>query len=142
LEANIPAPKQPKKLPVVLSRAEVLHFLGCVEGIKHQAILTTCYAAGLRISEAVRLKTSSAPDNHRRQKLSPLIDRINERYGRCAIGFGLFPPGVRAFKGHAAFHRAPESWEFWRRRGSVSPSILAYLGEVRIRTRSTCRTRP
>ena len=29
LEANISAPKQPKKLPVVLSRAEVLHFLGC-----------------------------------------------------------------------------------------------------------------
>jgi DNA polymerase IV len=53
-----------------------------------------------------------APDNHRRQKLSPLVDRINDRYGRCAIGFGLFPPGVRAFKGHAAFHRVPDSWEF------------------------------
>jgi len=59
LEANIPAPKQPKKLPVVLSRAEVLHFLRCVKDIKHQAILTTCYAAGLRISEAVRLKATS-----------------------------------------------------------------------------------
>jgi hypothetical protein len=34
-------------------------------------------------------------DDGRRQKLSPLIDRINDRYGRCAIGFGLFPPGVR-----------------------------------------------
>ena len=51
-------------------------------------------------------------DNQRRQKLSPLIDRINDRYGRCAIGFGLLPPDVRAFKGHAAFHRVPESWEF------------------------------
>src|SRR5260370_5737359 len=64
LEASIPAPRQPKKLPVVLSRAEALHFLGCVEDIKHHAILTTCYAAGLRISEAVRLKTSSL-DNQR-----------------------------------------------------------------------------
>jgi DNA polymerase IV len=53
-----------------------------------------------------------AADNHKRQKLSPLVDRINDRYGRCAIGFGLFPPDVRAFKGHAAFHRVPESWEF------------------------------
>jgi DNA polymerase-4 len=53
-----------------------------------------------------------APDNDRRQKLSPLIDRINDRYGRCAIGFGLLAPDVRAFKGHAAFHRVPESWEF------------------------------
>lgn len=50
--------------------------------------------------------------NQRRQKLSPMIDRINDRYGRCAIGFGLLPPGVRAFKGHAAFHRVPERWEF------------------------------
>jgi integrase len=53
-----------KTLPVALSRAEVLHFLGSVEDIEHQAILTTCYAAGLRISEAVRLKTSSL-DNQR-----------------------------------------------------------------------------
>jgi DNA polymerase IV len=53
-----------------------------------------------------------APDNHRRQKLSPLVGRINDRYGRCAIGFSLFPPDVRAFKGHAAFHRVPERWEF------------------------------
>jgi len=53
-----------------------------------------------------------AGDNHRRQKLSPLIDRINDRYGRCSIGFGLFPSDVRAFKGHAAFHRVPEKWEF------------------------------
>jgi DNA polymerase IV len=48
----------------------------------------------------------------RSQKLSPLIDRINDRYGRCAIGFGLLPPDVRAFKGHAAFSRVPERWEF------------------------------
>jgi DNA polymerase-4 len=50
--------------------------------------------------------------NRRHQKLSPMIDRINDRYGRCAIGFGLLPPDVRAFKGHAAFHRVPETWEF------------------------------
>ena len=53
-----------------------------------------------------------AADNGRRQKLSPLVDRINDRYGRCTIGFGLFAPDVRAFKGHAAFHRVPEKWEF------------------------------
>jgi DNA polymerase-4 len=51
-------------------------------------------------------------DSRRRQKLSPLIDRINTRYGRGAIGFGLLPPTVRAFSGHAAFRRVPEKWEF------------------------------
>lgn len=52
----IPCPKTPKTLAVILSPEEVLHFLGCIESFKHQAILTTCYAAGLRISEATRLK--------------------------------------------------------------------------------------
>jgi integrase/recombinase XerD len=56
-EEVIPAPKLPQKLPVVLSPDEVMRFLGCIDSIKHRAILTTCYAAGLRISEAVRLKT-------------------------------------------------------------------------------------
>jgi len=55
-EDLIPAPKKPQKLPVVLSPEEVLQFLGCVGNIKQRAILTTCYAAGLRISEAVHLK--------------------------------------------------------------------------------------
>ena len=55
-EDVIPAPKKPQKLPVVLSPEEVLHFLNCVGSTKHRAILTTCYAAGLRISEAICLK--------------------------------------------------------------------------------------
>jgi site-specific recombinase XerD len=58
-EDVIPAPKKPQTLPVVLSPEEVLQFLACVEGTMHRAILTTCYAAGLRISESVRL---IAPD--------------------------------------------------------------------------------
>src|SRR5712692_5308478 len=55
-EDMIPAPKKPQKLPVVLSPEEVLEFLACVGSTKHCSILTTCYAAGLRISEAVHLK--------------------------------------------------------------------------------------
>src|SRR5437899_9100538 len=58
LEEIIPAPKKPQKLPVVLSPEEVLHFLDCVAGLKHRTILTTCYAAGLRISEAIRLRSA------------------------------------------------------------------------------------
>jgi integrase/recombinase XerD len=56
-EDVIPAPKKPQRLPVVLSPDEVLQFLGCIDSMKHRAILTTCYAAGLRISEVVSLKT-------------------------------------------------------------------------------------
>jgi site-specific recombinase XerD len=51
----IPAPKVPKKLPVILSPEEVVQFLDCVRSRKHRTVLTTCYAAGLRVSEAVAL---------------------------------------------------------------------------------------
>ena len=40
LQDAIPAPRQPRRLPVILSREEVLHFLGSVEGLKHRTILT------------------------------------------------------------------------------------------------------
>src|ERR1700726_2383288 len=66
----------------------------------------------LDLVPAARHQPDLFAEDHKRQKLSPLIDRINDRYGRCAIGFGLLPPDVRAFKGHAAFHRVPEAWEF------------------------------
>jgi integrase/recombinase XerD len=55
VEEVIPTPKKPQKLPILLSPEEVRHFLSCVASPKHRTILTTCYAAGLRISEAVRL---------------------------------------------------------------------------------------
>ena len=57
-EDIIPAPKKPQKLPIVLSPEEVLQFLSCVQSVKHRTILTICYAAGLRISEAVCLKVT------------------------------------------------------------------------------------
>ena len=58
LEEIIPAPKRPQKLPIVLSPEEVLQFLRCVQSIRHRTILTICYAAGLRISEAISLKVA------------------------------------------------------------------------------------
>lgn len=82
-------PRVPRYKP--LSVGVVL--LGLVPASRHQPDL---FAAG----------------NAGHQQLSPMVDRINRRYGRCTIGFGLFPSEVREFKGHAAFRRVPESWEF------------------------------
>jgi site-specific recombinase XerD len=46
---EIPMPKRPFKLPVILSR---------VDSLKHRTILMTAYAAGLRVSEAIHLKVT------------------------------------------------------------------------------------
>jgi site-specific recombinase XerD len=54
----IPFPRQPKTLPVVLSRPEVARFLAAVAHPKHRAVLTTMYATGVRLSEALQLRVS------------------------------------------------------------------------------------
>jgi len=58
-EEAIPTCKKPQTLPVILSPEEVVRLLECAPSIKHRAILTTCYAAGLRISEAIHLKPTA-----------------------------------------------------------------------------------
>jgi integrase/recombinase XerD len=52
----IAAPKRRDTLPVVLSPEEVVQFLSAVADPKHRVILTICYAAGLRLSEALHLQ--------------------------------------------------------------------------------------
>lgn len=55
---NIRCPRGKKKLPVVLDLAEVKALLSVMENLKHRAVLTITYSAGLRISETASLKVS------------------------------------------------------------------------------------
>ena len=48
-----PAPE--KKLPVILSRAEVRQILGCIRLPRYQVCLTTIYSCGLRLQEGTNL---------------------------------------------------------------------------------------
>ena len=54
----IPFPKPVKKLPVVLSQAEISALLQATRNLKHRTILSTLYATGLRVSEAANLRVS------------------------------------------------------------------------------------
>ena len=53
---HIPYPRRQKKLPMVLSRAEVAALLTAPRNLKHRAMLATLYAAGLRVSELCALQ--------------------------------------------------------------------------------------
>lgn len=53
---SIPRVRRDKKLPQVFSREEVRAILDNTTNLKHRAILSTIYASGLRVGEAVRLQ--------------------------------------------------------------------------------------
>lgn len=53
---QIPFAKRPKKLPVVLGPDEVQRLLRCAKPLKPRVLLTTIYAAGLRLEEATHLE--------------------------------------------------------------------------------------
>jgi integrase/recombinase XerD len=55
---HVPLPKQPQKLPEILSREEVWRLLTVPPQPRHRLLLMTVYAAGLRVSEAITLKVS------------------------------------------------------------------------------------
>jgi integrase/recombinase XerD len=56
---HVPAPKQPQKLPEILSREEVWRLLNACPHTGHRLLLATTDAAGLRVSEVVALKVSA-----------------------------------------------------------------------------------
>lgn len=55
---HLPFAKRPRSLPAVLSREEVLKLLACVTRPPYRILLTTLYAAGLRLSEGLHLQVS------------------------------------------------------------------------------------
>jgi integrase/recombinase XerD len=57
-DLEIVCAKRPKKLPVVLSQSEVAQLLAAPKKLRPRAILTTLYAAGLRVSELVGLRVT------------------------------------------------------------------------------------
>jgi site-specific recombinase XerD len=100
----IPAPKKPQCLPIVLSPDEVLQFLECVPGLKHRAILTTCYAAGLRISEALHLKPTDIDS-------SRMVIRVEQGKGQKDRYVMLSPKLLELLR--AWWHAArPRHWLF------------------------------
>ena len=88
----------------MLSRDEVLRFLDAVAMPKHRVIPTVCYAAGLRISEAVRL-TPAAIDSRR------MVIRVAEDKGRKDRDVMLSPQLLAILRDYWRTTR-PKQWLF------------------------------
>ncbi len=102
---HIPFPRQEKRLPEVLSVQEVSKLFSCVRTVRSRTILQTMYAAGLRLMEAVSLKTNDIDSERmvirvcqgkgkrdRYVTLSPtLLETLREYYRAYRPGKWLFP---------------------------------------------------
>lgn len=55
---GIKRPRKSQKLPEILTKQEISRILSVLDNIKHRAIITLVYSAGLRVSEVVNLKVA------------------------------------------------------------------------------------
>ena len=101
---DIPMPKRPLKLPIVLSPEEVVRFLACVASTKHRAILTTIYASGLRVSEAVALRPADIDS-------SRMVLRVDQGKGRKDRYVMLSPRLLEVLRCYWRLER-PRPWLF------------------------------
>jgi site-specific recombinase XerD len=74
---GLPSWRGEKKLPIVLSIEEVTRLLSCVDNLKHRVLLKTIYSAGLRVSEAIRLKP-----HHIESDPSRMLIRVEDGKGK------------------------------------------------------------
>ena len=72
---HIPYPRREKKLPTVLSRDEVCRLLEAAMTLKHKAVLSTLYGAGLRVSEGCHLRVSDIESRR-------MLIRVRQAKGR------------------------------------------------------------
>jgi integrase/recombinase XerD len=101
---HIPFPRQPRRLPVVLSQAEVRRFLDAIKKLKYRALLTTVYAAGLRLSEVTHLQLADI-DSQR------MMIRVRQGKGQKDRDVMLSPTLLELLRRYWSIER-PKTWLF------------------------------
>lgn len=108
-EVAIPRARRKFHLPVVLSRSEVERLLGVITNIKHRALLSVAYSAGLRVSELTGLKPADI-DSERMQIRVVQAKGNKDRYTL------LSHTALEQLRLHYKLYR-PTEWLFETRKG-------------------------
>jgi integrase/recombinase XerD len=108
----IPLAKRAQKLPQILSREEVARLFASVDNLKHRVLLMTIYAAGLRVSEAVRLRVGDI-DSQR------MLLRVEQGKGKKDRYTLLSARLVGELRRYSRVYRPPE-WLFPPRGNSAA----------------------
>lgn len=116
--AHIPFPRQPRKLPVILSQAEVIRFLEASKKIKFRALFMTAYATGLRLLELTHLRVSDI-DSQR------LVIRVHQGKGQKDRYVMLSPRLLKVLRLYWQAER-PATWLFpsLRKDQPINPSVV------------------
>ena len=107
---HVPAPRQPQKLPEILSREEVWRLFNACTRVRDRLLLATTYAAGLRVSEVVPLKVSDLDADR-------MTVRIEQGKGAMDRSVPLSPRLLKEWR--AYWQTAPAGrWLFPNRQGT------------------------
>jgi integrase/recombinase XerD len=104
--------RQPRKLPLVLSAAEVALLLEAAPGPKYQAALAAAYGAGLRVAEVVALKVGDVDSTR-------MMLRVEQGKGRRDRHAMLSPQLLALLRAW---------WREGRRRGVMLPQGWLFPG--------------
>lgn len=107
IDLSIVLPKKPQRIPELLSRQEVMRILQASKNDKHHAILSTCYACGLRVSELVALQLPHIDGDRK-------VIRIEQSKGRKDRLLPL-SDHLRSILRRYYQHDHPQTWFFFGR---------------------------
>lgn len=65
IQMDLPRPKVPKDLPIVLSKEEIKRLLDVTINLKHRAAFTLAYSSGLRLGEVCHMRPQDIDSNRR-----------------------------------------------------------------------------
>lgn len=103
---RLPYPKREKRLPVVLSKEEVLRLFSSVRNLKHRTVLMTLYATGMRVSEVTHLRVDDIDSNR-------MVIRVRQAKGRKDRYIPLLPTLLTTLRTY---------WRRYRPKVSLFPS--------------------
>jgi integrase/recombinase XerD len=108
--AKMSTVREPRKLPVVLSRAEVARLITAAGKPQYRAALSVAYGAGLRASEVVALKVSDIDSTRMTLRIEQGKGRKDRYAMLCPVLLEHLRAGWQA--GHAKGKMLEDGWLF------------------------------
>jgi integrase/recombinase XerD len=117
---HIPGPRKPSRLPEILSQEEVARLFANTRLPRHHVLLSTAYAAGLRVSELVHLRVGDIDSDR-------MTIRVEQGKGAQDRYTLLSPRLLVELRSYWQLER-PSPWLFPARKGKVLQPMPMHYG--------------